>query len=1195
VEFLVLGPVEARVDGTVVALPRRQQRALLAALVVHAGEVVSTDRLVDDLWGEDPPTSAVGSLQNAVWQLRKALGPDRVVTKAPGYLLAADLETIDARRFERLLTESTRQEPATRAATLREALALWRGPALADVADAPWASNEAARLEALRLTALEERIDAELELGLHGPLVAQLEALVAEHPLSERLALQLGLALYRSGRQADGLEALRGARERLDELGLEPTPELRQLERDILQQSATIARPAPVAPEVAVAELVGERRIVSVLAASLPGEEDPDALRAVLERVLEVANEAVRLHGGELERFGPEGLVAVFGADVSREDDALRAVRAGVELHERAGVAAGVATGDAVLAEEPRVAGAAVARAAGLARAGEGVLLDPRTLELVRESVTFETAGPLARVLAVAATRPEGALDAPLVGRQVELERLRSAFAVARHERRCVMAIVTGEPGIGKTRLARELVDSLDATVLIGRCAAYGEGATFLPLVEALQGVDADLTGDVVVATRIAELGGAEQEPGSLGESYWAVRRLLEALASPRPVVLVLDDVHWAEAALLDLVEYLRDRATDVPLLVLCLARPEILEERPGWAAEALRLEPLAEDETRELVASTAAVEDETLKRIVALAEGNALYAQQLAAYAAESGKALEPGAMPASIEAVLAGRLGRLGADERATLQRAAVVGREFSRGAVAALAPPDLAVDAHLLALTRRGFLHALPDPLSGDDAYRFHHVLLRDAAYATLTKKQRADLHEKVAAWLDRDGRGDDAIVGYHLEQTALLRRDVGRGADELAAAAGERLAAAGSRAWSRNDGWAAFGLLGRAVDLLPPSRQRAAANFELARVLHTRGDDAATSEALDAAIQDAVASRARSIEVRARLEVARLAQLEGQLSPDELIIQAAAAIDALNEEGDHRGLGHAWITMSAAHSFRCEMEAMGEAARRASEHYVEAGWGGQVALGAQAEALFYGPAPVAHGIEQALALLEQATNRPGQAGVGAFLGGLHAMSGDFGKGRRLAADAASVYEDLGSTFSLQTDIAPLQMEIERLAGELDTAVDIGRRSLEVLLEHGAGAHAATRAAQLADIELARGSVEEASRLLEIAVTHALDYDVLIQFMNGAIQARLLARRGDHERAESVAHAAARLAADTDAISDRVRTLVALDEVLCLAGRHDEAREPIRQAERLLLAKGSSAGIARLRDRNADALKA
>ena len=161
-------------------------------------------------------------------------------------------------------------------------------------------------------------------------------------------------------------------------------------------------------------------------------------------------------------------------------------------------------------------------------------------------------------------------------------------------------ATVTGEPGIGKTRLARELVSSLDATVLIGRCAAYGEGATFLPLVEALHGVDPDLTGDELVARRIGELGGETRGPGSLGESYWAVRRLLETLASERPAVLVLDDVHWAEPALLDLVEYLSDRTTEVPLLVVCLARPELLEDRHWWAPDAIRLEPLAEDETRD-------------------------------------------------------------------------------------------------------------------------------------------------------------------------------------------------------------------------------------------------------------------------------------------------------------------------------------------------------------------------------------------------------------------------------------------------------------------------------------------------------------------------------------------------------------------------------------------------------------------
>ena len=290
-----------------------------------------------------------------------------------------------------------------------------------------------------------------------------------------------------------------------------------------------------------------------------------------------------------------------------------------------------------------------------------------------------------------------------------------------------------------------------------------------------------------LVLTRLRALVEGGQAP--LGESYWAVRRLLETLARTQPVLLVLDDVHWAGAALLDLIDYLAERV-EAPLLVLCLARPE-LERPPG---DVLELRPLRDDETRAIVAGTADLDEGTRERIVGLAEGNALYAEQLAIFAAEGGEGLPP-----TLEAVLSGRLGRLDRLERTVLQRAAVVGRDFSYGPVAALAGEDVSTPP-ARTLARR--LHPPgPGAEPGDDGYTFHHVLLRDAAYASLTKADRADLHERAAAWLDRDGPGDDALVGYHLEQAARYRGELGEDADVLAATAGDRLASAGLRSRGR----------------------------------------------------------------------------------------------------------------------------------------------------------------------------------------------------------------------------------------------------------------------------------------------------------------------------------------------------------------------------------------------------------
>jgi len=1180
VEFRILGPLEVWAGGGGIAIPRRQQRVLLATLLIRAGEVVSVDRLVDDLWGDDPPAAALGSLQNTISQLRKLLGSEVIRRQAPGYVLDVEPAAIDARRFERLVASAAELEPAARAGELREALALWRGPALADLASEPWAAVEAARLDELRLTALEERIDAELELRRHFALVAQLEALTVEHPLRERLHGQLALALYRSGRQADALEVIAALRRALDEWGLQLSAELRQLERDILNQSPSIAAPEAAAADAPAEEDAGERRLVSVLAADLPAEEDPELLRESLRHVLAAATDAVARHGGELERFGPEGLVAVFGADGSHEDDALRAVRAAVELHETAEVSVGVATGEAVVGGEPRVAGGAVARAAVLARAGQGVLVGPRTLALVRETVIVEEAGGIARVLSVQPARPTPRDDTPLVGRIDELARVRAALAAGTG----ATFTVVGEAGIGKSRLARELVRTFEGAVLVGRCAAYGEGATFVPLLDALRGVDAAaaLAGSddaELVTTRIAALEGAGQAPGTLGESYWAVRRLLESLASVRPLLLVLDDVHWAEPALLDLVDYVDARVGETPVRVLCLARPELLEQRPAWAARHLSLEPLADEETRELVAATAELEDDARERIVALAEGNPLYAQQLAAYAAESGKALEPGAMPATIDAVLAGRLGRLDADERATLQRAAVVGRIFSRGAVAALAPPDLAVDAHLLALARRGFVKALPGPLPGDDAYRFHHGLLRDAAYATLTKDQRAELHAGVAAWLDRDGPGDDALVGYHLGRAAELHPD-----PEVAGAAGERLGRAGYRAAARGDTSAAGGLLERAVALLPSGPRRNELLWELAIQRSLVGHGEATTT-LEEAASEAARHGDDRVAARATVERAARGLNTDEIGPDEVLAAAENALATLEREQDVRGQGRAWLAVVAAYNFRCDMARMGEAAARAEACGRSIGFSTAASLSAQATALCWGSVPVPAAIEACLALLDRA-DRAGRANVLAALGVLHAMLGGFDDADALLRESAAAYDEVGLVVTRHTTWALAAIAVTRLSGRDADAESLARESMTALVAFDSRAHAAMRAIQLAELALDRDDAAEAKPLLRDGKRLASKHDVLVRFMLLRARARLEARTGDAQRAESLAQRAVKLSETTDELTARAETLVALAEVVALAGRLDEAAKAGDRAEGLFAERENIAGRDRAR---------
>jgi DNA-binding SARP family transcriptional activator len=1140
VEIRLLGPLEVRDGDGVVALPRRQQRALLAALALRAGEVVSSERLIADLWGERAPASATGSLQNTVHGLRKLLGRDALVTQAPGYRLAIARDAVDANRFETLLAQARTAEPGERAARLREALALWRGAALADLDEEDFARLEAARLEELRVTALEERVDAELELGRHTALVGELEQLVATHPLRERLRGQLMLALYRCGRQAEALEVYRATRLALaDELGLDPSPELQELERRILRQDPDLLPPG-AAEEGAPAE-PSELRLVTVLAATPPADDDPERHRALLDETLASVREALDRHGGTLERFGPEGLVAVFGAEAPSDDDAERAVLVAREL----GLPAGVATGEAVDG-----AGAVFTRAVELARAG-GVRLDKRTAAVVG-----------------AARR----LDRPLVGRGPELARLQAELEEARGTGRCRVVTVLGEPGIGKTRLARELAlrEGGAATVLVARCTAHGAGAAFLPLLGALrragpeEALAAEQDGDVVLA-RLAAL--AEGQ-GPLGESYWAVRRLLEALARRAPVLLVLDDVHWAEPALTDLVEYVGGRA-EAPLLVLCLARPE-LERRFG---ETLALGPLADDETRLIVAGTADLDEPTQARVVAAAEGNPLYAEQLASFAAESGDGLPP-----TLEAVLAGRLGRLQPRERAVLQRAAVLGREFSAGGVGALAQGE--VTHELLALARAGFVHPAPGE-PGDDGYTFHHVLLRDAAYAGLTKADRAELHERAAAWIDRDGPGDDAVAGHHLEQAVRWRRELGEDAHELAAAAGERLGSAGLRVWRTADGPGAVELLTRAVDLLPATPRRTELRWELAIAMGNfaeRGADAAAE--LARAADEASSLGDERLEARSAAELARTRLWSGEATLSETTAALTEAIATLERHGDHRGLGRALLNLAAVHVFACNFREVEAAATRVASHYEAAGMTSAAAVGLIAEALYYGTTPAREAEARCVALLEVADNRHTEASVTAVLGALRGIQGAPEEGRALTAHARAIFEDLGHPLSVLAVLAPLEMDVEVSAGDLDAAVRIGRASFEALGDFPENAYSTTRAVQLADLLLDAGDPAAAEPYVAFAEANALEADVLVQFLWRSMRGRLLARAGAHAEAEESARAAVAIASLTDVLRDRARAHLALAEVLRLAGREPEAAAESEVATGLLEAKGAAA---------------
>ena len=454
------------------------------------------------------------------------------------------------------------------------------------------------------------------------------------------------------------------------------------------------------------------RRPVCVLLAELVLDPalDPEASRREASRCLAEAEAIVERHGGTVEQLLGEEVVAIFGVPAAHEDDALRALRAAVELRDAVApvdVRAAVVTGELVVGAKSLSGGViTVARRVKESSAAGEILLGPKLRALV--GAAAETDG--ARMLSlVEGARPLPLrLDTPFVGRQAELEQLQLAARESFSARSCRHLVVVGEPGVGKSRLAAELAAPLagEARVLTGRCVPYGEGATYQPLREVLADAfgDEDLYGSIRKALkgdenaeRIAEAlewaVSATSSPATSGDTQWAVRHLLEALAAKRPLLLVLEDLHWADTTFLDLVEYVAGWSEGAPLVLLSLTRPELLDARPAWGSGAIALRPLTRDEAEALVRElpeAQGVDDEALTDVLDAAEGNPLFLEQLVAAAAEQG--LEPGRIPSSLDALLASRLDRLPADEREVLEHAAVVGREFTRADVEALSESEI-----------------------------------------------------------------------------------------------------------------------------------------------------------------------------------------------------------------------------------------------------------------------------------------------------------------------------------------------------------------------------------------------------------------------------------------------------------------------------------------------------------------------
>ena len=1015
------------------------------------------------------------------------------------------------------------------------------------------------------------------------------------------------------------------------------------------------------------------RKVVSVVFGDLVGSTalqetlDPETTRGVMARFYDAMGVVVARHGGEVHRFVGDAVIAIFGTPVVGEDDALRAVRCasdmvaaletlGDELDRERGVRlrmrTGVNTGELVVSDGELVGDTMNTAARFEQAAGPGeVLFGEPTWRLVRHNVQLEEIEPLTMKGKAAPARAfrlvssaRGAADVvaaepALVGRAAELTRLRAVLDDACAARACRLATVIGFPGVGKTRLAEEFGRSVAdvADVVVGHCEPSGEGITFLPVAEVLRQVneigEADSPEEArrKLGLRIAEddpdrdrlveriagvLGIAE--PASVQETFWALRRGVEYLARERPLVLVLDDVHWGEPMFLDLIEHLVEWVRDVPVLILALARPELREARetltvPGArATDVIDLQPLDEDECHALVAGVLGrhkLPEELSERIVTTAEGNPLFIGELLRMLVDEGALTRDGDawvpardiadvdVPPTIHALLAARIERLRADERSVVERAAVIGKQFYRGAVAELVAPPVRVgiDGHLEALRRKDMVEPEGTYWIDEPVYRFHHVLIRDAAYRSLLKEARAELHERFAEWLEAKAGAlageHEEVIAFHLEQAHEYRRELGPLDDRgraLGAQAAIRLGSAGRRALARDDLAAATNLLERALRRLEPAEVAARCEFllDLAEAQLAGGDTAAADEVV--AQLHLLAGDDPRLRARADVLAAQLATLTGATGVEERVAALLAATAVLADAGDRAGEAKAHHVAAQAQALLGQVAAVEEsldhalaAARQADDRRRVT-----AVLAAAPRAALWGPSPVVRASGRCLDVVRILRMTPGNRHVEAIAlrcqAVLEAMRGRTDAARDILAAGRATLEELGLSLELQETAIHAGI-VELLAGDSAAAEAHLRGSVEGFTALGVDLGAAQAGALLARALVDQGRFDEAIAATEEAERHA-GGDLKTTITWCGVRAEALARRGAHDEALALAQRAVDLAEPTDALPDKADAWMALATAHAVAGRGSEARGAAGRARELYAAKDHGAGVLR-----------
>jgi DNA-binding SARP family transcriptional activator/tetratricopeptide (TPR) repeat protein len=1279
VSFAILGPLEVRVGEQVVRVRGVRPQAVLAALLLRPAGA-SADELIDLIWGEDPTPSAKTAVQVQVSKLRKLfaqVGVGEILGSIPGgYRLEVDPDHLDVSRFDRLVADGRRAladgDPARAAGAFEAARSLWRGPPLTGIELAGLPPGETTELETRAEDLGALRIEADLALGNYREAAAEAEALAAARPLDERAAVLAATALAGAGRASDALAVISGLRRSLStEFGIEPGPAIAALEHAILAADPSVVLSEDDEDGTTVRE--GRRSISVVTARAVVTGSDPELRRAAGAALVATAAAAAEEFGGEVLDAPVGRLLLAFGLREAHEDDAVRATRAASAFAEK-GHRVGVATGEVLAVErgeertllstDPIDLADELARRA---RPGE-VLLDQGTVRLARGAVGTEPTeivllddlgapGTAFRLSSIPSGTTGPRVSAPLVGREEELGILRETLARTVRDRTVRLVTVIGPAGIGKSRLLAEfLVDAglgrteatlgggLDLTSVVpaaacpvGRCPPYGHDVTYWPVAEVIRDLAQIAESDSarMARTRLGEmlakeedrdflveqvasvLGIADADPAP-DELFWAIRRFLEAAAAERPLVVTIEDAHWAQETLLDLLEYVAGTARDVPLLLVANARPELVERRPSWGGGRVEgvnlwLDPLSDPSTAALLGrllGSTSLAPEVGDRLVGAAEGNPLFLEELVQMLVDDGYlrseegtwVAAPGVdlgdvpLPPTVRALLDARLDRLPPGSRAALEAAAVVGRDFTFQDLRDLRPdedPDELLES-LGDLTTRDLIELRRVTRGSGRAYRFRHILLRDAAYNASSKSARARDHERYGDALglgsgDRVGEVEE-VLGYHLEAALRLRRELGGEPDHilsLGRRAAFRLGSAGRRALGRDDMAAAASLCGRALDCLRADDARIAELAWLRSIaLHHLGrfDEARAAIDLGLRVAESTKTADPAMAWRLRLQAASIGVYEDPSShpSDEILRLGRDAIAAFEASDDAGGLSFAYRMLGEALAWVGRFEEASEAYRHHLEYLGIADDPAALPAPTVVTSL-HGTMPLGVFIETVREVLDAKPRRPPEALM--RLGLALAMAGDAEAAHEILDEGIQRAREVGGEFRLSDANVHLGAALLYL-GDDDGARAALEEATQTLARIGEQGVRSTGLALLAGAYHRLGRDDEAmAATLESEAITAED-DPASRMAWRGVRAKVLAGRGDLDEALRLAREAVEVADGTELLAMAGQAHLDLAAVLEAAGEPSAAQDQRRIATELFDRKGVEAELARLR---------